>query len=203
MEWYFASSSAAFALSFVLQLKFHLYGYVAVGTRGPCAPCVLSFCCSAFCLSFLSHSLAPCTQKSISGQLHSWWPSQFPQVQGGNIICFCSKEPGKQIARTASCSVQKTSRSIQKLYKHSTVHHGVTHWASLSCVRHESCPSLTLQVCWMKTNPAVNPCIETSVRIVWIRANGPPAPGLPHPKQITTPQTKGKPHVYQLAKLLE
>jgi len=71
MEWYFASSSAAFALSFVLQLKFHLYGDVAVGTTGPCAPCVLSFCCSAFCLSFLSPSLAPCTQESVSGQLHS------------------------------------------------------------------------------------------------------------------------------------
>lgn len=27
--------------------------------------------------------------------------------------------------------------------------------ATLSCVRHESGPSLTLQVCWMKTNPAV------------------------------------------------
>ena len=47
MEWYFASSSAAFALSFVLQLKFHLYGDVCSRhNRAMCAMCLvfLLFC---------------------------------------------------------------------------------------------------------------------------------------------------------------
>lgn len=150
-------------LQALLPLLYHLscsssficMAMFAVGTTGPCAPCVLSFCCSAFCLSFLSPSLAPCTQKSISGQLRSWWPSQFPQIQGGKHLFLLqgrspeSRLPG--LRRVQYRKHPKASKSCTNILPCIMALHIVT----LSCVRHESCPSPTLQVCWMKTNPAV------------------------------------------------
>lgn len=48
-------------------------------------------------------------------------------------------------------------RHVVMLCKHATLHHNdnVLHFVRLSRVRHESCPSRTLLVCWLKTNPAV------------------------------------------------
>ena len=100
----------------------------------------------------------------------------------GETFVFCYKEPGKQIARTASCSVQKTSKSIQKLYKHSTVHHGVQHCYT------ELCTSWIWSISdiagMLDEDQSCCGCkwIETVPVEVWISVNGPPAPGLPHPK---------------------
>lgn len=78
--------------------------------------------------------------------------------------------------------MQKTSKSIQKLYKHSTVHHGVQHCYT------ELCTSWIWSISdiagMLDEDQSCCGCkwIETVPVEVWISVNGPPAPGLPHPK---------------------